>query len=463
MRNRDISSRLEPLAAALRRAYRYSEIRKLQLWLKGKTLHWAVYLLIAAVTAGGTLGLHHYWRSFIFVVYLNDQEVGLVRDAGEIERFIADLMERCGSLYGMKVEPEQQIALLREYRPGCEEDAVKAKEALREKITLVTGAYMVTVDAVPVLPVASEEDIATIIGLLSSAYVRTAEHIKLLEVFLVEEIAGNPCSVCPELVRPAEEVAALLLAGGAYPERLRLASRGGSPEASGQGDTAAIPLVHVQTVEEVTAIEAIPFSTAYTYTNNLWYVQSRVAVPGKNGRKQVVYHVTRENGREIARQKISEDILEHPTTQVLERGTARVPSMGTGRFIWPLQGGGLTSGFGWRWGQFHYGIDIGAVTGTPVLAADKGVVIVSEYGYMPGYYVVIYHGDYWTLYLHHSANLVRPGDVVEKGQVIARVGSTGNSSGSHLHFEIRRDNGSGRWSGAWNEHTALDPLSFFRP
>jgi murein DD-endopeptidase MepM/ murein hydrolase activator NlpD len=104
--------------------------------------------------------------------------------------------------------------------------------------------------------------------------------------------------------------------------------------------------------------------------------------------------------------------------------------------IWPVNGP-ITSGFGWRWGRMHEGIDIGVPCGTPIHAAAAGTVIYS--GWMDGYgnFVVIDHGNgLATAYGHQSAIYVSGGSV-SRGQVIGAVGSTGNSTGCHLHFEVR--------------------------
>lgn len=107
-------------------------------------------------------------------------------------------------------------------------------------------------------------------------------------------------------------------------------------------------------------------------------------------------------------------------------------------FAWPVRGT-LSSNFGRRWGRNHEGIDIKAKTGTPIFASESGRVIIS--GRLRGYgkVVVVKHaGRYRTLYAHASKLLVRKGAFVERGQKIAEVGSTGKSTGPHLHFEIRR-------------------------
>ncbi len=101
------------------------------------------------------------------------------------------------------------------------------------------------------------------------------------------------------------------------------------------------------------------------------------------------------------------------------------------------------SGFGWRLdpftgrNTFHEGIDFAAATGTPIVAAAGGVVIAAEYHHQFGNMVEIDHGnDIVTRYAHSSRLLVKVGDIVRRGQYIADIGSTGRSTGSHLHFEV---------------------------
>jgi murein DD-endopeptidase MepM/ murein hydrolase activator NlpD len=101
------------------------------------------------------------------------------------------------------------------------------------------------------------------------------------------------------------------------------------------------------------------------------------------------------------------------------------------------------SGFGWRIdpfsgrGAFHEGIDFPAMSGTPIVAAAGGVVIAAEYHHQFGNMLEIDHGnDIVTRYAHASKLLMKVGDIVRRGQQIAHVGSTGRSTGAHLHFEV---------------------------
>jgi murein DD-endopeptidase MepM/ murein hydrolase activator NlpD len=102
----------------------------------------------------------------------------------------------------------------------------------------------------------------------------------------------------------------------------------------------------------------------------------------------------------------------------------------------PLPGARLTSKYGMRRGRMHWGIDLAAPAGTPVLAATSGIVTFS--GWKTGYGLIVEldHGSYQTKYAHNTENLVRVGDKVRRSQPIAKVGQTGNATGNHLHFEL---------------------------
>lgn len=108
-------------------------------------------------------------------------------------------------------------------------------------------------------------------------------------------------------------------------------------------------------------------------------------------------------------------------------------------FIWPIESfDRITSTFGRRWSAFHEGIDIPAGRGVPIFAACNGRVATSKFMDNFGNTVWIEHRDnLYTRYCHASRLVVKEGDIVKKGQLIAYVGSTGNSTGNHLHFEVR--------------------------
>lgn len=129
-------------------------------------------------------------------------------------------------------------------------------------------------------------------------------------------------------------------------------------------------------------------------------------------------------------------------------------------FLWPIASSHrVTSPFGWRTHpitgrqHLHGGIDIAAPNGTPILAAKAGVVVISQYGSSYGNYVVLSHPDGTrTLYAHMSQRSVSAGDTVSQGQTVGLVGSTGSSTGNHLHFET--------WTGS-SSSSRVNPMQFF--
>ena len=120
-----------------------------------------------------------------------------------------------------------------------------------------------------------------------------------------------------------------------------------------------------------------------------------------------------------------------------------------GKFIWPVEGT-VTARFGTNEKRRHDGLDIAAPVGTPIRAADNGRVVYSD-NKMKGYgnLIIIEHKDkFFTIYAHNEKNMVAEEVVVTQGDIIARVGQTGNATGPHLHFEIRKGS------------KPLDPVSF---
>ena len=146
------------------------------------------------------------------------------------------------------------------------------------------------------------------------------------------------------------------------------------------------------------------------------------------------------NEAKAAEQELDKE-LEKTLAELAKKSAA---SYVGGEFNWPvdLSIKYISSGYGWRtlWGSrdFHLGIDIPAANGSNIYAANSGTVVTATYHKSYGYYVVIDHGGgKATLYAHSSKLLVSAGDKVTQGDVIAKVGTTGSSSGYHLHFEIR--------------------------
>jgi len=214
--------------------------------------------------------------------------------------------------------------------------------------------------------------------------------------------------------------------------------------------TQICPVLTVATTEIATYNTKIDYDITYQETSTLYKGEQTVKSSGVNGQKEVVAEILRENGVEVSRKEITSKVLSQPVSQVVLKGTKPVPALiGTGTYKYPVRGATLSSRFGSRWGRMHYGIDLAAPTGTWIYASDGGTVIDAGYERSFGKVVRISHGgNRVTVYAHCSKLFVSPGDKVFQGQHIANVGSTGNSTGPHLHFEVRING------------TAKNPLSY---
>ena len=205
----------------------------------------------------------------------------------------------------------------------------------------------------------------------------------------------------------------------------------------------AVPYLTVVVTQMEYYIADVAYETEYIDDSNMWQGDTAIVSKGAYGTADTSALVTYQGATEIKREIVTQTIITEPVTQVERRGTAERPSWApTGTFRWPANGT-RTSNYGYRYifgsRSFHGGIDIANRVGTDIVAADGGIVTFAGWnsgGY--GYLIIIDHQNgYKTYYAHNSKLLVSVGDKVHKGQHIAEMGSTGRSTGSHCHFEIR--------------------------
>ncbi len=201
-----------------------------------------------------------------------------------------------------------------------------------------------------------------------------------------------------------------------------------------------VKLLEVKSVKTESYVGEIAFETEVTESDSYIKGYRRVVSPGKNGTADITATVTYINGIESNREIITSTTVTEPVMQKEIVGTAVVSKnkSGTDLFAWPLARASrqyISSYYGD--GRNHKGIDIVSPKNTEIYAAMGGTVTYASYRSDYGYHVVIDHGNgYKTLYAHACKLNVSVGQVVERGQTIAFVGSTGQSTGNHLHFEI---------------------------
>ena len=207
----------------------------------------------------------------------------------------------------------------------------------------------------------------------------------------------------------------------------------------------AVPFLQVKVTYRRTEQESVPYSTVRTNTADLSYGYTKVAVAGVPGVNACEYDYVYIDGILQSKTLISTTVISEPVTEEILVGTTVKPGVtmipSTGAYMWPVPAYRYVSR-GFTGLYAHNGMDICAPYGTPIYATQSGVVTRALYtnvGY--GVYVVIDHGGgYSSLYGHCSGLTVSVGDLVNQGDLIAYMGSTGNSTGNHTHFEIRINN-----------------------
>lgn len=202
----------------------------------------------------------------------------------------------------------------------------------------------------------------------------------------------------------------------------------------------------VKTTVTLRTQNAIPYKSVTRKSADRFLGEVVKAVTGQDGIEETVENIVYIDGEEISRETLEATVVQKAVDEVTVIGTkartvsasvsAQVSQLG---LIWPLKRVDNQVISSW-WGddRNHQAIDIASPLGTPIYAAKGGTVTTATRRSDYGNYVVIDHGNgYQTVYAHASKLYVSVGETVMQGQVIAAVGSTGQSSGNHLHFEIR--------------------------
>lgn len=203
-------------------------------------------------------------------------------------------------------------------------------------------------------------------------------------------------------------------------------------------DVSSPELLKVEVIERQSYTVEVPFDTVTSESDEYDFGKTVVDSPGENGIQELTQDLVYVDGVLTETNIVKVDTLKEPVTEYVTKGTRLKSGMtatyGSGEWMWPVPGYTYVS----RWmSSYHKGADICAPYGTPIYAADSGVVVTAGYHYSYGNYVIIDHGNGWrTLYGHMSSLGCSVGQAVQRGQVIGYVGSTGNSTGNHCHFEM---------------------------
>lgn len=451
--------------------YRLRQLRLAIHWLPSPRGQFTVMGLITAFII--MLGLIQALASVqLYEVYLDGELLGIVED-GELATYLYDYyVARAQSESPLEVFPCEVVHVVgfRDRGEATISPPVHIAQELIRRLTFVTRASAIVVDGEEVVALPSLALAQQVVEDIRLEYIQSLEsggQADVTSAYFNQDITIEARFYELEAVQ-SEELARQLLTSGTDEVRVHVVQRGDSlwsiasatgtplaqleqanphlsnPSRVRPGDEVSLvvarPFVSLSSQETLTVTRPIPFSTRVVSESALWSWQRIVSQRGVAGSTQRTYIITRRDGREVGRVLAEETILSQPVEQIISQGTRQVPQHGTGSYLWPVVGN-ITSPFGPRWRGFHSGVDIAATVGTPVKAADAGTVVTASYMGAYGNTVMVDHGGgrIVTLYAHLSRMVVVPGEVVGRGQVVGYVGTTGRSTGPHLHFEVRLD------------------------
>lgn len=400
-----------------------------------------------------------------YAVSMDGEQLGVVSDTETAQRAVESAQAEVENAIGVSAVITDDISI--GWTMASKNDLVSEEELterLLEQVEEIREGYVLSVGGQAVGFSPDRETLDSMLDELSAPYqnestkeVRFEPEVSIEYGHASTEIPDDPEQIYAALTANSVEAASYTVAAGdTFSEiaagldmrqrELSELNPSVDPDVLMIGDVLnirrAVPFLAVVTVDEVTYTEPIPAPVEYVEDDSLYEGDSNVLSEGEEGENWIRAEVTYQNGTEIARTVLEAVVQKEPEKKVVATGTKERPATASkGTYIWPVDGT-VTSSPGSRtlFGStnYHSGLDIAVPYGTKVKAADGGTVSFAGWKGDYGNLVIITHDDgTQTYYAHNSNLLVSEGDSVYQGQAITEAGSTGRSTGSHCHFEVR--------------------------
>jgi murein DD-endopeptidase MepM/ murein hydrolase activator NlpD len=418
------------------------------------------------LAVAGIYGSHGYQ-----IIYKNES-IGFVRDLSQVSQAFEALEEEYQTQYGDNIILDDLVQFTYETRKGRPVlDVASVQAALLDKgyepqrsaaHIFVNGTAVAVVDSVATAQGLLDEVLQKGIVLDNNETLKEAvilDDIKIEEALVgvtdveatqevMERFQSGLAVAETYQVQPNDTLWTIAVNRGMSVEALASANPNMDPTRLRPGDTIVIeqvePLFRLRYVKDVVRQENVAFAVEYTTDDTLYKGKEKVIREGQVGIQEVTHAQTFEGGVLVEDRLLGSVEVKAPVAQIVAKGTKEWPVYAaTGRFVMPATGR-ILGLFGSDRGSYsHKGVDIcqWSRSATGIYAADAGTVtaaVPSGYNGGRGIYVEISHGNgLSTAYYHFSSILVTKGQSVAQGQQIGIMGTTGNSSGIHLHFEVR--------------------------
>lgn len=433
-------------------AREYAEINKAKLLVK------LVILLVIAIMIASCI-------SFVtaYEYSYNGRVLGVVKNQQDVLKLLDIVTEQLTKEYQAEVKIDKDLDIVFERVISVSREIDTSEDVLKKLSymqDMKAKAYAIYVNDNREVIVSSKDAAEKVLENVKNRYLNTSGTSQYESVGFAEDVQIREYQTKLGRIQNSEDALNKILTGavenkvhvvqsgetfsgiakqyGIHSGDLRGSNPGITPERLSIGQeiilTQAVPLITVQTVEVATYIEPIPFETTNMDTGTMYKGEKAVKVRGITGERQVVARLTKNNGFEVAKTELKSEVIKEPVKEVILVGTKPPPPLqGSGTYIYPVNGARITTYFS----RYHPAVDLAISSGTKIRASDGGTVISAGYSGSYGYVIRINHGgNRTTLYAHCSKILVKAGEKVYQGQQIGNVGSTGRSTGPHLHFEL---------------------------
>lgn len=424
----------------------------------------------------------------IYHVYVENEYMGAVSDDKAVQEIIASKEQQASNQYkDLLIDANSVVKIIPEQVFSNETKDAETLAKLEQSLVAQSPAFALLVDNKPITFLKDAKAYEETIRLLKLQYVSQpalddllanqqsinelpalqSGESRLLNIAFKQGVSGVTQKVNPNAIISPEEAVKYLMTGSLEQKEYKIQSGDVLGAVAKKHNlttaelialnpgltvdtvlqigqalnvTVAKPFVTIEVKQEKTVTDTIPFKKIIKEDPTMYKGESVIKQQGVNGKKETSYLITTENGTRTSKVALEEKVLQQPVDHIEVVGTKVISSRGTGEFVWPTVGGYVSSGMGQRWGDIHRGIDIARPSNYNILASDNGVVVAAGVSGTYGNRIVINHKNgYTTLYGHLSSIKVSVGQVVEKGSVIGIMGSTGNSTGTHLHFEVEKN------------------------
>ncbi|MDO4544615.1 MAG: peptidoglycan DD-metalloendopeptidase family protein [Bacillota bacterium] len=420
--------------------------------------------LVAAVSVAG---IFNYCTAYEYSY--NGKTLGVVKEKDEVLQ-VTDLVQgalREETNVDVVIDAKEDITFKRV--PAMGDVEIDSSEEVLKRLTymgdLNVKAYGIYVDGTKVGAVESKEIAAAVMQQLKDRYTNEDKGAEIEEAVFIEKVEVRQSNTDLQDVSSQEEMLEKLCTSGeketlhkvvvgetladiaklysVTEEDILKDNSSVDPTKLQVGSTIVIkqnaPVVTVRVTERLTYEKVIEFETENQDSEDIYEGYTEIQQKGENGLSEVTSRIVSVNGEAIEETELVTTVKKEAVKEIVLVGVKdRPPTVGSGKYIWPIKSSyTLSSGFGYRWGRLHKGIDMACSVGTDIYAADGGTVTEAGYNGSFGYTILIDHQNGMeTRYAHCSKLLVSKGDKVFQGQHIAESGNTGRSTGPHLHFEV---------------------------